>query len=152
MLSSCIPGREERDPAGGSRELRAGRRCLQGRDGVLRGLARVPVKNLVCLKLQPRGLRQRSENPKENTAQKVKQQSGAISRLRRGKSSMEAAPKGLVGFRGVGGMCRDGAGMIPLSGLLRAHAWPWSWHCTPPPHPAGTASSPLARTLPPGPL
>lgn len=30
------------------------------------------------------------------------------------------------------------------------HAWPWSWHCLP--HAAGTASSPLARTLPPGPL
>lgn len=110
-------------------------------------MARVRMKNLVCLKLQPRGYvtvprtRKKTQHKKSNNSRGLSYLPAAEGEELRG--SLLAAPKGLVVPWRVGGMCRDRAGMIPHSpsslltalcptpglgaaGLLASH--PPRWH------------------------
>lgn len=82
-------------------------------------MARVRMKNLVCLKLQPRGYvtvprtRKKTQHKKSNNSGGLSYLPAAEGEELRG--SLLAAPRGLVVPWGVGGMCKDGAGMIPHS-------------------------------------
>nr|XP_026654963.1 uncharacterized protein LOC113460659 [Zonotrichia albicollis] len=107
--SPCPGDAELLHPGQGAQGPRRIRRCLWDQHGVLRGFGPAPSEKPCLSKASAPGLRQRSENPKENTAQEVKQQRRAELSPPAGgggTASSVRAPRAALG----GG--RDGAGTV----------------------------------------